>query len=411
MYKLHHPSGRIIGRIAVPGSKSETNRLLILKYLYELPFQIENQARSGDTDYLAKALAQPRASHWEVGDAGTAMRFLTAAAACRPGQKVCISGSPRMHERPIGVLVSALRQMGAHISYLEREGYPPLAITGQKLHCPEPLSIDSSVSSQFLSALMLIAGKVDGGIALSYCGLSVSAPYVYLTARLMRLLGFDPRLYGNGLRVGPERMGSVPNHVAVEPDWSAASYWFLIALLAQKAEVYLPGFKQYSLQGDSYVAALFEPLGIESHYIGSGFRLRKGGPRGGEEAINLLHNPDLAQTMAVAYAAVQKPLHITGLQTLRIKETDRLAALRTELEKTGAEVEIGSDYLQLKRGIQHLDGLHFETYQDHRMAMAFAPLALLGSIEIANPGVVVKSYANFWEHLQSVGFQMEEGGR
>lgn len=404
MNKISHPSKRVIGKISVPGSKSETNRLLILKHLYNLPFSIENKAQSRDTDYLQKALQEPQAPEWYVGDAGTAMRFLTAYAACRPGQEVQLTGTARMYERPIGVLVSALRQMGAQIEYLRKEGFPPLRIRGSALQCNQPVAIDTAVSSQFITALMLIGGTLKDGLELQFKGLSVSAPYVYLTARLMRQLGFAVRLMGNGLRVETYKPAPVPQKLTVEPDWSAASYWFLMALLAQKTEIYLPGFRQHSLQGDSYVAQLFDPLGVTAHFIGSGFRLKQSARQQDSFAINLLHNPDLAQTMAVAYAAQNVPARITGLQTLRIKETDRLQALQTELAKTGAVVEIGKDYLEIKEGIKTTVGVRFHTYQDHRMAMALAPLALLGSIYIDDLKVVAKSYRNFWEHLKQVGF-------
>lgn len=406
MIKISHPSKRIIGKIAVPGSKSETNRLLILKHLYSLPFTIENVAQSRDTEYLQQALNTKKAEEWYVGDAGTAMRFLTAYAACRPGREVRLSGTVRMYERPIGILVSALRQMGAQIEYLQKEGYPPLQIKGAQLHCPEAIEIDTSVSSQFITALMLIGGMVQGGLHLQFKGLSVSAPYVYLTARLMRQLGFTVRLMGNELTIAPYQKGQIPKSVTVEPDWSAASYWFLLALLAQKTEIYLPGFRQYSLQGDSYVAQLFEPLGVTAHFIGSGFRLKQSARKQDAFAINLLHNPDLAQTMAVAYAAQNVPARITGLQTLRIKETDRLVALQTELAKTGARVEIGKDFLEIKEGIKTTVGVRFNTYQDHRMAMALAPLGLLGAVHIDDLEVVAKSYRNFWEHLRQVGFEI-----
>src|SRR5690606_10461484 len=311
-------------------------------------------------------------------------------------------GSERMHQRPSGILVEALRQLGAKITYLKNDGYPPLKIEGDELAGGD-LEIDGPVSSQFISALMMIGPGMRQGLQLKLKGFSVSAPYIYLTANIMRRLGFEVKLEGGNISIPHQKVKGTPRMI-VEPDWSAASYWYAIALLANKAEIYLPGFRQHSLQGDAFVSGLFEPLGIQSLFIGSGFRLKKGEVKQQKFAINLIHNPDLAQTMAVVFAAKNLPAKITGLQTLRIKETDRLQALKTELEKTGAEIEIGDDFLEVKKGVQTLEGVTFDTYEDHRMAMAFAPLALLAPVTINNPEVVAKSYQSFWEDLKNVGF-------
>lgn len=387
----------------MPGSKSESNRLLILKHLYFPDLEIQNLSDSRDTDLMLRNLKE-RGNFYNVGDAGTVMRFITACLAVKPHQEFVVQGSERMHQRPVGILVDALRTLGADIEYLGKEAYPPLKIHGKKLAGGE-ISMDASVSSQFITALMLIAPGFEHGLRINLKGLSVSAPYIYLTANLMRRLGFKLRVNGDAVEVDPF-VPEAPAGFAVEPDWSAASYWFLISLLAEKSEIYLPGFRQYSLQGDAFVSGLFEPLGVESYFIGSGFRLHKTKLAQQQFSINLIHNPDLAQTMAVAFAAKNIPAKITGLQTLRIKETDRLEALKKELEKTGARLETGEDYLEVKEGIQNLKAVSFETYDDHRMAMALSPLALLGDIEIRNPGVVVKSYQSFWHDLEKVGFQI-----
>lgn len=403
--KLSHPTSHVIGKIEVPGSKSESNRLLLLKHLYFPNLDIGKISDSRDTSFMQAGL-QSKGSAIDVGDAGTAMRFITAYNATKAGQTVTISGSDRMHQRPIGILVDALNLLGARITYLDKEGYPPLQITGQNLK-GGILEIDGSVSSQFISALMMIGPCMKKGIHLKLKGFSVSTPYIYLSANLMRKFGFEVRLEGGDIIIPHKKVEQVPAFV-VEPDWSAASYWYAIALLAEKAEIYLPGFRQHSLQGDAFVSGLFEPLGIQSLFIGSGFRLKKGEAKQQKFVINLIHNPDLAQTMAVVFAAKNLPAKITGLQTLRIKETDRLQALKTELEKTGAEIEIGDDFLEVKKGIQNLEGVVFDTYEDHRMAMAFAPLALLAPIAINDPGVVAKSYQSFWEDLGRVGFKVKD---
>lgn len=398
---LSHPTSKVIGKIEVPGSKSESNRLLLLKHLYFPNLDIGKISDSRDTSFM-KAGLESESANINIGDAGTAMRFITAYSATKPGTDITLSGSDRMHQRPIGILVDGLNLLGAKITYLDKEGYPPLRIEGHELK-GGTLEIDGSVSSQFISALMMIGPGMEEGIHLKMKGFSVSAPYIYLTANLMRKFGFDVKLENGDIIIPHKTVDTVPKFV-VEPDWSAASYWYAIALLADSAEIYLPGFRQHSLQGDAFVSGLFEPLGIHSHFIGSGFRLKKGEVKQQKFEINLIHNPDLAQTLAVVFAAKNLPAKITGLQTLRIKETNRLEALKTELEKTGAEIEIGNDFLEVKKGIQSLEGVVFDTYEDHRMAMAFAPLALLAPITINDPDVVAKSYQSFWKDLESVGF-------
>lgn len=402
--KLSHPTSKVIGKVQVPGSKSESNRLLLLKYLYFPHLDIGKISDSRDTTLMQTAL-QSGSGDINIGDAGTAMRFLTAYYASLSGKITTLHGTDRMHERPIGLLVEALKKLGARISYLQKPGYPPLKIQGEKLN-GGTLEIDGSVSSQFISALMMIAPAMDEGLHLKLKGFSVSAPYIYLTANIMITLGFEVSLKNDEVVI-PKAEIPDSKPLVVEADWSAASYWYAIALLAEKAEIYLPGFRQYSSQGDSAVSGLFESLGVQSHFIGTGFRLQKSEARNSNLTINLVNNPDLAQTMAVVYAAKNLPAKITGLQTLRIKETDRLEALKTELEKTGAKIEVGDDFLEIKKGIQTIEGVTFETYEDHRMAMALAPLALIDPIRINNPDVVAKSYPSFWQDLELVGFEIE----
>lgn len=406
--KLSHPTGKVIGKIQVPGSKSEANRLLVLRQLYFPNLEIKGLSSSRDTHILTRLLIDYNKNNkLNAEDAGTAMRFATAFLASQEGQWT-LSGSERMHERPIGILVESLQKLGAEIEYLDEEGFPPLKITGQKLAGGE-IEVDGSQSSQFISALMMIGPAMEEGLKIYIPGFSVSTPYIYLTANIMRKLGLKVTVLGEEIIIPPKDQELMaPQTFSIEPDWSAASYWYLIALLADKAEIYLPGFHQYSLQGDSFVANLFAPLGIDSHFIGAGFRLKKAEIKQSEFDINLVHNPDLAQTMAVAFAATGLKARIKGLQTLRIKETDRLQALKTELEKTGAEIEIGEDYLKVNKGVQYVKGICFKTYNDHRMAMALAPLALLGEIEIENPQTVQKSYGSFWQDLEKVKFAIAD---
>lgn len=400
--RLSHPSKKVIGKIRVPGSKSESNRALLLKQLYFSNLHIDGLSDSRDTESMQNGLAF-KGDHLNIGDAGTAMRFLTAFYAAQPQTEILISGTSRMHQRPIAVLVKALRELGARIDYAGEEGFPPLRISGQSL-VGGKLEIDGSISSQFISALMMLGPQMEEGLELHIKGFSVSAPYIYLTANLMRRMNFDVGIVGEQISIRPKKDIQL-KQFAIEPDWSSASYWFLIALLAEKAEIYLPGFRQYSLQGDAFVSGLFDPLGVESHFIGSGFRLKKSHLKQKQYTINLVHNPDLAQTLAVAFVAKGVQARISGLQTLRIKETNRLEALKKELEKTGAEISIGDDFLEISKGVQQLKDVVFQTYDDHRMAMALAPLALLAPISIENPGVVAKSYQSFWSDLEKVGFQ------
>lgn len=406
--RLSHPNAKLIGRIAVPGSKSESNRLLLLKALYAPEMEIKGLSSARDTLILADLLRSYQAEKYlSAADAGTAMRFMTAFLATRSGNWH-LDGSDRMRERPIEILVDALSQLGANIRYKGERGYPPLEIDGVRLR-GGLLSLDASVSSQYISALMMIGPGLAKGLELKMEGLSVSTSYIYLTANIMRRMGLKAHVLGDEVRIPvcPDDH-QAPAQFAVEPDWSAASYWYSMALLAHKAELFLPGFRQFSLQGDALVQQFFAPLGVASHFIGAGYRLRKETPPGkGSDTINLVQNPDLAQTLTVAYAALNKEVRLNGLQTLRIKETDRLLALKTELEKTGARIELGPDHLEIQRGIQDLKGLRFDTYQDHRMAMAFAPLALLAPIEINDPQVVVKSYGTFWNDLERLGFQIQ----
>lgn len=401
---LTHPSKKIRAASNILGSKSENNRALILKALYFPELELQNQSNSRDTQLLTTALATKN-EVVDIKDAGTAMRFSTAFFSVQEGRVTRLQGTARMHQRPIGILVDALRTLGANIEYAEKEGYPPLLIKGKKLE-GGALQLDASVSSQFISALMMIAPSLEKGLQLSWNGLSVSAPYIYMTANIMERMGFEVKIAANGLEVKPG-LGKKPSSFIVESDWSSASYWYLMAALATESEVFMKGFRQVSFQGDAAVKGYFNALGVEHEYIGAGYRLHKSAEAPKLKKLNLIEQPDLAQTLAVACAALQQKVLFTGLQTLRIKETDRLLALKTELEKTGAKITIGDDFLEVTEGIKSVEGVAFDTYHDHRMAMAFAPLALLGKITINDPDVVNKSYPNYWDDLRGAGFVVE----
>lgn len=407
--RISHPNKVVRSRPQIPGSKSETNRVLILQALYFPELKILGASTSNDSKVLSSCLENYKHQKFlNVEDAGTAMRFLCAFLACQSEGEWHLDGSPRMRERPIALLVKVLRQMGAQIEYLGKEGYPPLKISGRNLQGGR-YEIDGSISSQFISALMLIGPHLPEGLNLVLKGFSVSTPYIHLSANIMRRLGLKVIVLGDEVMVKPlSEAGSSEMSFKVEPDWSAASYWFLIALFAEKAEIYLPGFREYSLQGDSIIANLFAPLGVDAHFIGPGFRLSKSSSNQSSLNLNLVQAPDLAQSLAVAAAVCSSQAQIKGLQTLRIKETDRLSALKNELEKIGAEIEVGADYFKLLEPAQTWDEVAFQSYDDHRMAMSLAPLALLHPITISDPMVVRKSYPNFWDDLVGAGFKIEK---
>ncbi len=401
--RLSHPTKKVIGKIQIPGSKSESNRLLFLQAMYFPEMEISGLSNSRDTA-LMQQLINASLPEVDIRDAGTAMRFGTAYLSAKAKKKYRLTGSKRMQKRPIGILVEALRKVGAQIEYVGDEGFPPLNITGGRLK-GGTIKMDASVSSQFISALMMLGPGMLQPLHIKLSGTLVSTPYWQLTGHIMRSLGFKVLWEGGEIWIENE-VPKLTKNISVEPDWTAASYWYLQSLLAQKAEVFLTGFKEHSLQGDAFVSDLFEPLGVQSLGMGTGFRLRVKPVLPKTIEVNLVHNPDLAQSLAVAYAAKNIRAKITGLQSLKIKETDRLHALKKELEKTGAQIEIGPDFLGVKKGIEKVEGLCFDTYEDHRMAMCLAPLALLGSIQIKNPEVVNKSYPTFWADLEKVGFHI-----
>ena len=390
---LSHTTKVVRGEITLPSSKSISNRALIIKALSGLSFEIENLSMANDTQILQQLLADKNRTTFDVGHAGTAMRFLTAYLAIQQGEFI-LTGSERMQQRPIKILVDALTTLGADITYLKNEGFPPLKIIGKTLSGGE-ITIDGSISSQYISALMMIAPYIKNGLKINFEGQVASKPYLDMTAEMVK-----------DFKAG----------FVVEPDWSSASYWYSMVALAKDAEITLLGLKKKSLQGDSVVAEIFEKFGVKTEYLPSGIRLTKL-PNFGLPASNFQLNfsncPDLAQTVAVASAALNIPVKLTGLSTLRIKETDRIAALQIELTKLGFKVEVDGDDLIINshsgkiQQLNHWSSISIRTYNDHRMAMAFAPLSLLSPITIENPDVVVKSYPNFWQDLKNVGFEMK----
>lgn len=390
------PSGRI--RVLLPASKSISNRLLIMGAVSGGAVEAENLSTADDTRYLRDALNSGKREIW-LGHAGTALRFGLAWAAVTPGERF-LHGSARLSERPVAPLVEALRSLGADISYPEKEGYAPLLVRGKKLR-GGTVDLDAAVSSQFITALMLIGPVLDSGLELRLAGTVVSEPYLRMTARLMRRAGADVTFRENVIRIAESGYGDTS--IEVEPDYSAASYFYAAAAFNQNLEIELPGLPEKSLQGDAVVAEIFRRFGVETRFSARGALLTPGEIIDDRAEYDFLACPDLAQTVAVTAAGLQKPFHLTGLQTLRIKETDRIAALAAELAKCA----VGCKASEADLRINHFSDLsatpRIRTYDDHRMAMAFAPLAaVFGEIIIEDPEVVSKSFPDFFREIKKV---------
>lgn len=407
-YRIIAPR-RIEGEIDLPASKSISNRVLLLNALCATPGRLSNLAQCDDTDAVLSALAQPDASEVNIGAAGTAMRFLTAYFATREGREVVIDGTERMRQRPIRVLVDALRQLGANIEYVETEGYPPLKITGTRLH-GGALTVSGSVSSQYITAILLIA-PVIGGIALTIEGEIMSRPYIDMTLALMARYGVKTEWRENVIHVPAGEYTALD--FTVEADWSAASYWWAMQAIVPQSRITLKGLEPQSLQGDSRIAELMSQMGVMGNWCGRYLDLRSNGGVGCccSTFADLSGTPDIAQTLVVMLCLMGRPFRITGLRTLRIKETDRLEALRTELRKLGYVVKVeGDDAISWHFETAAAEAApHISTYHDHRMAMAFAPAAIrFPGLIIDDAQVVSKSYPLFWEHLRQAGFKIEE---
>lgn len=410
MILLSHPTKKLSGDITISGSKSESNRWLILQKLYPEIKQINNISDSEDTRILHEALHKDLTDPYteiNVGHAGTAMRFLTACLAIEKGRKFILKGSPRMHQRPIKPLVDALRSMGAEIRYMENEGFPPLEITGKDLSA-NSVEILADTSSQFITALLLIAPALPHGLQVNLKGEITSKPYIDLTVHHLQKCGIKVNFEENCITVHPAADINLST-VTVESDWSSASYWYSMAALANEAEIRLKNFREDSLQGDTEIKEIFQRFfGINSRFENEFLILRKDKhfifPKYIE--LDLNNTPDIAQTIAVTCSGLKIKSVLKGLKTLKIKETDRLSALQHELKKTGTETLITEDSIVLTSFSKSENIPVIHTYGDHRMAMSFAPLALKFPLQIENEEVVVKSYRDFWKDLEKAGFQI-----
>lgn len=405
-YVIHAPAASWKTSVQLPASKSICNRALILNALSYSPYEIQNLSDCDDTDVMVKAL-NSNDSHFDVKAAGTAMRFLTAFLSKVVGEWT-ITGTERMKNRPIRILVDALNAVGAKIEYLEKEGFPPLRIMGSALQGGE-ISLDGGVSSQYISALLMIAPLMEKGLTLHLQGKVISKPYIHLTLQLMKQYGVESEWVGSTIKVAPQSYRPLP--YTVESDWSAASYWYEMMALSQQAEIELKGLFKESLQGDAAGAKLFAQLGVATDYKAGGVVLRKNGNVCQKLIYDFVNEPDLAQTFVTTCAFMDIPFRFTGLQSLKIKETDRIEALKCELRKLGYVLTDTNGSILEWNGERCEPEAHpvITTYEDHRMAMAFAPASLVRKegIEIAYPEVVSKSYPHFWENLESAGFVVE----
>ncbi|WP_047548014.1 3-phosphoshikimate 1-carboxyvinyltransferase [Psychroserpens sp. Hel_I_66] len=394
-------------KITITGSKSESNRLLLLKALYP-ELEIENVSNSDDSKVMQKALASEE-KVIDIHHAGTAMRFLTAYFASNEGREVVLTGSARMKERPIKILVDALNDLGADISYLETAGCPPIQIKGKRL-TRQHVRLNANVSSQYISALILIASRLENGLILTLEGEMTSVPYINMTLDLLRQVAIETTFNEQVIEVKPKKESLKNKKLTVESDWSSASYFYsIVALSPVDTQIELSSYKKESLQGDSVLAEIYASFGVETVFFGNSIALKKTSKEVAEIVEFQLNNsPDIAQTIAVTCLGLGIKCHLTGLHTLKIKETDRLVALQNELQKFGAEVDITEESLTLYKASQLRENVVIATYNDHRMAMAFAPLGLKTNLEIEDYMVVSKSYPTFWDDLKNLGFKFSK---
>jgi 3-phosphoshikimate 1-carboxyvinyltransferase len=386
---------------ALPASKSISNRVLVMNAMSTDPSVVHNLSDANDTQ-LMLGLVKSSHSVIDVEDAGTTMRFLTAYFSITNQQKT-VTGTHRMKERPIGILVNALRSLGVDIVYQEIEGYPPLKINGFKKQLTNAIKIRGDVSSQFISALMMVAPILPQGLTLELEGKIGSLPYIKMTASLMEHFHVKAEFKGNKIAIAPQQYK--PTEFTVESDWSAASYWFAFAALAEDAEIFLPRLSLNSLQGDRAIVEIMENLGVTAQLAAGKLKLTKTN-YWREIRCDFTHCPDLAQTVAVVCAAKNIIGFFTGMESLRIKETDRITALQLELRKIGADLLEENAQWKLIPSSNLPPTAEFNTYKDHRMAMAFAPLATRMNVVIENPGVVKKSYPKFWDDMKRFDFEL-----
>ncbi len=409
MIQLSRANLPINNQLEITGSKSESNRLLLLNQLFDNVLTLENISNSEDSQLMQKALANQ--NHLiDIHHAGTAMRFLTAYFSIQENRETTITGSERMKQRPIKILVDALNLLGANISYLENEGFPPLLIKGQKLENNQ-ISIPSNISSQYITALCLIGTKLENGLTITLEGKIISIPYIKMTIDLLNRVGISAQFDTNIIRI-PFTENIKPQILQVESDWSSASYFYSLIALSENSEIKISTYFENSLQGDSALQSIYgQNFGVNSTFDNGILTLKNDSNFGFKEFIelDLINTPDIAQTIAATCVGLKLKCKLTGLETLKIKETDRLVALKNELEKFGANIEITDNSLEIKDfdSNKKEEKIIVKTYNDHRMAMALAPLAIHETFYIENENVVEKSYPTFWEDWTKLDFDIK----
>ena len=398
LLKIDKINNTVNGTIQITGSKSETNRLLVLQQFYP-NLKIDNISNSDDSKLMQKALASS-SNEINIGHAGTAMRFLTSYFSVKENSEIVLTGSHRMKTRPIKILIDALTSLGAKIEYVEKEGYPPLKITGRKL-TKSIVEIDGNVSSQYITSLLLIAPTLENGLQLKFKGKITSVPYIKMTLTLLAELGVGLSWNDDTITIQPKPI--IENKtIVVESDWSSASYYYSLCALSPNSEI-LSSYKKTSLQGDSVLSEIYKNLGVETVFKENSILLKNTKTLDFSLlSLDLINAPDIAQTIAVTCFGLGIECFLTGLRTLKIKETDRLVALKCEIEKLGGKVEITNETLHLKPSTKINQNISVATYDDHRMAMAFAPLALKVPLQIEDPNVVSKSYPTFWKDFNQL---------
>lgn len=410
---LSQPPEFLEGEVFLPGSKSESNRALILKAQARGNLEIRNLSEAEDTrclDFLLDKVHRSSISQGplvlDVGPAGTAMRFLTAYLSIQEG-KFILTGSERMLERPIKILVESLQKLGADIEYLGKEGYPPIQIQGKKWD-GNFIQIPANISSQYISAILLIAPSCTKGLEIEMIGELTSAPYVEMTLEMMKSLGIEIQYQERGWFIPHQEISS--GFLDIEPDWSAASYWYSLACLSPNFKLSLPGLRKESLQADRNIVSIMQPFGVSTEFQSKGIQLIPV-PKGKiSEVLDFKKCPDIAQTLVALVAGLGLEMEFTGLETLKIKETDRVEALKVELSKIGVDiVSEGGKARIIKLKTKFPNSVSFKTYHDHRMAMALTPLVFkIPQIEIENKSVVNKSYPGFWKDLEKTGFTLKD---
>ncbi|MEM8890207.1 MAG: 3-phosphoshikimate 1-carboxyvinyltransferase [Bacteroidota bacterium] len=407
MVSLSYKDQSLKATIPLPSSKSESNRALIIQALSQGKVELDNLSSARDTQTMIRLLSS-EGHVLDVIDAGTTMRFLTAYFSAVSRDQI-LTGTPRMCKRPIGILVEALRELGAEVEYWKQEGFPPLHIISKGSHMEGgEISMQGNVSSQYITALLMIGPTLKGGLRINLEGEISSRPYIEMTRGLMAHFGVESRWEDQSIIV--EEQAYQKNNYTIESDWSAASYWYAMVAIAEDAEVNLLGLRKDSMQGDRGIVELMKKFGVGSRFNKEGVTLTKIKPQAGKGLLEIDFSdmPDMAQTVAVISAAKGIPVRMTGLHTLRIKETDRIDAICNELAKFGVEVQVDGNICTIDGTVGKSSSV-IKTYDDHRMAMAFAPLLFTqNSLMIDDPEVVQKSYPEFWQHLKLAGVKVDE---